>query len=207
MKSNCISPFCHITLEKMLKEIGKLQYIDIQTKIIKENSGIFAANNSSSTKTSLYNPGFSKKIPKIRKKIIDLLVSGLISQKFMKNSCINRFQITLEIFSPNFSVFSTGIYCATLSFSHDRKMEKVYKGIREKVIGKKRIFQKPSYAFRMILWSSWEKISGVPENTILGSLLFNIFCDLSSMLSNVDFASYVDDNTHYVINNNLKEAL
>lgn len=86
-------------------------------------------------------------------------------------------------------------------------MEKVYKGIREKAIGKKRIFQKPSYAFRMILWSSWEKISGVPENTILGSLLFNIFCDLSSMLSNVDFASYVDDNTHYVINDNLKEAL
>ena len=121
MKSNCIFPFRHITLEKILKEIGKLQYIDIQTKIIKENSDIFAVN----TKTSLYNPGFSKKIPKNRKTIIDLLVSGLISQKFMKNSCINRFQITLEIFSPNFSVFSTGIYCATLSSSHDRKMEKV----------------------------------------------------------------------------------
>ena len=35
---------------------------------------------------------------KIRKKTTDLLVAGVISPKFLKNACINKFQITLEIF-------------------------------------------------------------------------------------------------------------
>ena len=48
MKNNSVFTFCHITLEKILKEISNLdvskssQDIDALSKIIKENSDIFA---------------------------------------------------------------------------------------------------------------------------------------------------------------------
>ena len=42
----------------------------------------------------------------------------------------------------------------------------------------------------------------------LGSLLFNIFvCDLFSVLSNIDFPSYADNNTPYFSKVNLKKAI
>ena len=58
-------------------------------------------------------------------------------------------------------------------------------------------------------YSSWEEILfGVPQGSILGPLLFNIFiCDLFLIMNKVDFASYADDNTPYVIGNGAKEAI
>ena len=48
--------------------------------------------------------------------------------------------------------------------------------------------------------SSWEEILfGVPQVSILGPLLFNIFlCDLFLNVKETSFASYADDNTLYI---------
>ena len=58
-------------------------------------------------------------------------------------------------------------------------------------------------------YSSWEEILfGVPQGSILGPLLFNIFlCDLFLIMKETSFASYADDNTPYVTAENLDEVI
>ena len=46
----------------------------------------------------------------------------------------------------------------------------------------------------------------VPQGSILGLLLFNIFlCDL--LLINIELTSYADDNTPYFVGNNIEELI
>ena len=58
-------------------------------------------------------------------------------------------------------------------------------------------------------YSSWEEIMfGVPQGSILGPLLFNMFlCDLFLIMENIDIASYADDNTPYTIGNSIEKVI
>ena len=50
-------------------------------------------------------------------------------------------------------------------------------------------------------YSLWSLIKhGVPQGSILGSILFNIFlCDMFFTVDNIDIASYADDNIPYSV--------
>ena len=58
-------------------------------------------------------------------------------------------------------------------------------------------------------FNSWMDILfGVPQGSILGPLLFNIFlCDMFLFCKDRDFASYADDNTPYCIGKTPKEVI
>ena len=60
----------------------------------------------------------------------------------------------------------------------------------------------------MVLPGNGEIFSGVPQEPILGRLLFNIFlCDLFLTIEGNYFTNYADDTTPYVIGNNAEEAV
>ena len=58
-------------------------------------------------------------------------------------------------------------------------------------------------------YSSWEDIKhGVPQESILGPLSFNIFvCDMFLILDHTYFVSCADDNTPYTVNENAEEVI
>ena len=254
--------FLFVDKEDILKEIKHLnankatQNTDIPTKLIKENSDIFAdfifenlndsishsvfpsaltlANitpvhkkDSKSKKDHYWPTSVLPNISKIYERFLFKQISEYFEQFLSKYQCGLRkgFSAQHSLLSmlekwksavDNKKVFGALLTDLSKTFdclSHDLLIAKLnaygfsmaaLRLIQNYLSNRKQRTKKINTEY-----SSWKQILfRIPQDSILGPLLFSIFlCDLFLIMNNFDIASYADDNTPYAVGNNIQELI
>ena len=248
-------------MTQILKEITQLnsskagQSTDIPTKIIKQNSDIFADfiltsfNQSvanfifpSSLKNADITPVFKKGDRNLKDNYRPVSILSNISKTFER--CM--FQQISKFMEPLLSKYQCGFrkgyntqYCLLAML--EKWKSSVDKGssfgalltdlskafhclLHELLIAKLHAYGFSLNALRLVhsyltnrklrtkintkYSSSEEILFGVPQESILGPLLSNIFlCDLFFIMNETEFASYADDNTPYTSGQNIDNVI
>ena len=246
--------FSYVSYEEVLNEIRKLQTTkttqqnDIPTKILKENSEVFARyfhkninfciENSifpSDLKVADVTPAFKKKSKTSKDNYRPISILPNISKTYERclyNQMQTYFDNLLSKYQCGFrkgfnaqhclvsmiekwkeSVDSGGAFGALMTY-----LSKAFDCLHHELL----IAKLDAYGFdiksvKLIqqylsnrkqrvkvgnAYSSWKDIFyGIPQGSILGPLIFNIFlCDLFYFLEGVAVASYADDTTPYTAN-------
>ena len=245
--------FKQVSLDEIKKEIKKLdtkkacQDTDIPTKILVENSDIFAdfffqnLNNvivssvfptnvkyanltpvhkkDSKNIESNYRPvSILSNISKIYERCLYSQISNFFEEKLSIYQCgfrkgysaqhclivmIEKWRKSLDK-GGNFGALLTDLSKAFDCLPHDLLVAKLYAygfDIKSVTLIHSYLTGRKQRVKIDHIYSSWEEILfGVPQGSILGPLLFNIFvCDLFDFINNdVNIGSYADDTTPYV---------
>ena len=214
--------FSYVSYEEVLNEFRKLQTTkttqqnDIPTKILKENLEVFpryfhkninfCIENSifpSDLKVADVTPAFKKKSKTSKDNYRPISILPNIS-KIYKRCLYNQMQTYFD------NILSLGAVMTDLSKAFDclhhelliAKLDAYGFDIKSVELIQQYLSNRKQRVKVGNAYSSWkEMFYRIPQGSILGPLIFNIFlCDLFYFLEGVAVASYADDNTPYTAN-------
>ena len=184
--------FSKIQRDEVLSDILKLetsrasQDTDIPTKIVKENADIFVIVLVFGFRKVYNTQYFLLAMLGKWKSAVDKgkWFGALLTDLSKELNCLSHKLVLAKLHAHGFSIAALKLIHSYLTNTRQR--------IR----------------INMSYSSSEEIVFRVPQGSILGPLLFNIFlCDLFFIMKDTDFSSYADDNTQYRTAGTIEEII